>query len=60
MPNTREKLIEILLGKPNKCTFEQLADFLIANGVTFATDNNVPTKWISVKDRLPDRDGTWR
>lgn len=30
----REKLIEILLQKPNKCTFEQLADYLIANNVT--------------------------
>ena len=29
----REKMIEILLQKPNKCTFEQLADFLIANDV---------------------------
>ena len=57
MPNTREKLIEILLGKPNKCTFEQLADFLIAHGVTFATDNNVGDKWISVKDRLPEKNG---
>jgi hypothetical protein len=44
MDNTREKLIEILLQKPNKCTFEQLADFLIANGVTLATDNNVGDK----------------
>ena len=32
--DVREKLIDILLQKPNKCTFEQLADFLIANGVT--------------------------
>lgn len=27
---------------------------IIANGVTFATDNNVGDKWISVKDRLPE------
>ena len=32
--DVREKLIDILLQKPNKCTFEQLADFLIAHGVT--------------------------
>jgi hypothetical protein len=34
-------------------TVEDIADNLIANGVTFAEDINVPTKWISVKDRLP-------
>ena len=45
--DVREKLIDILLQKPNKCTFEQLADFLIANGVTVQ-------EWISVKDRLPE------
>lgn len=32
--DVREKLVEVLLQKPNKCTFEQLADFLIENGVT--------------------------
>ena len=31
----------------SKCTFEQLADFLIAHGVTVQ-------EWISVKDRLPE------
>ena len=50
--DTREKLIEILLQKPNKCTFEQLADFLIANGVTVI-------EWISVKDRLLEEDGEY-
>ena len=50
MPNTREKLIELLI----KCgvwgaskTVGDIADHLIANGVTVQ-------KWISVKDRLPD------
>ena len=33
--------------------FESMADHLIANGVTFATDNNVGT-WIPVTDRLPE------
>jgi hypothetical protein len=37
----------------------RIADHLIANGVTFAGDINVPTKWISVKDRLPDKDGCY-
>ena len=29
------------------------ADHLLANGVTFATDNNVGGKWIPVTERLP-------
>ena len=32
------------------------ADFLIANGVTFAEDDNVPIKWIQVTERLPEED----
>lgn len=50
----REKLIELLMQKgfgEEGATIA--ADHLIANGVTFATDNNVVGKWI-------DRDGkTW-
>lgn len=40
-----------------KCAFcerVEIADRLIANGVTFAKDTNVPSKWISVEDRLPE------
>ena len=53
MPNTREKLIELVsqvqyLGGLE----EKIADHLIANGVTIATDNN---KWIPVTERLPER-----
>lgn len=33
--------------------FQQVADNLIANGVNFATDNNVGSKWIPVTERLP-------
>ena len=66
MPNTREKLIE-LLKESKLCskrfddqysdgTIAIISDHLIANGVTFATDNNVGDKWISVKDRLPEGD----
>ena len=35
---------------------ERIADHLIANGVTVqdGKDANVPTKWISVNDRLPE------
>jgi hypothetical protein len=66
MPNTREKLIELLetVVSPNEvlCDGEVLvstarvADHLIANGVTFATDNNVGSKWIPVTERLPEKD----
>ena len=55
--DVREKLVELLRNSPhldtvkgykgNDCTFEQGADWLIANGVTVQ-------EWISVKDRLPE------
>ena len=48
MPNTRETLIK-LIDECIYCTNGQLADYLIANGVTVQ-------EWISVKDRLPDND----
>ena len=58
MPNTKEKgkLIEVLskhipYGYATLCL---IAEELMAEGVTFATDNNVGDKWISVKDRLPE------
>ena len=64
MPNTREKLIELLetVVSPKEllCDGEVLvstsrvADHLIAHGVTFATDNNVGSKWIPVTERLPE------
>lgn len=40
-----------------KCAFcerVEIAGRLIANGVTFAKDTNVPSKWISVEEGLPD------
>lgn len=64
----REKLIELMrqvdacicnLCDGSEEAFDHsagiLADHLIANGVTFATDNNVGGKWIPVTERLPDR-----
>ena len=77
MPNTREKLIELMFvgqvladamcdkqeecdkcqySAPNACRCGFIADHLIANGVTFATDNNVGSKWIPVTERLPEAD----
>lgn len=54
--DVREKLVELLRNSPhldtvkgykgNDCTFEQGADWLIANGVTVQ-------EWISVEDKLP-------
>ena len=38
---------------------KELAMQLIANGVTFATDNNDGSKWISVTERLPEENGTY-
>lgn len=65
MPDTREKLVELigtteygngsLIGNNFQTGFiERIADHLIANGVTFATDNNVTSKWIPVTERLPE------
>lgn len=33
-----------------------LVDHLLANGVTFATDTNVGSKWIPVTEKLPEHD----
>lgn len=57
MPNTREKLIELLQSSPTDIMGNHgvgaLADHLIANGVTIATDNS---KWTPVTERLPEND----
>ena len=63
MPNTREKLIELicstkygngsLIGKNFQKGFvEKIADHLIANGVTVQ-------KWIPVTDKKPNKKGTY-
>ena len=66
--NDREKLIELLLSVPVPQKYEvairngkrlisagMVADHLIANGVTFATDKNDGGKWIPVSERLPEQ-----
>lgn len=55
MTSDREKLIELLgdYFDIGDCTPEDIADHLIANGVTFAKDTDVPSKWISVDDEMP-------
>ena len=71
----REKLIELLVDVPvnyelcmrimGHCPtietpcYECLADYLLANGVTFAKDIDVPSKWISVGDEKPKRRGEY-
>ena len=50
--DVKEKMVELLRNSPHldtisDCTFEQGADWLIANGVTVQ-------EWIPVKDRLPE------
>ena len=62
MPNTREKLIELLedrrleasevCGSMNKGFGAWYADHLIASGVTIQ-------KWIPVTERLPDKNGEY-
>lgn len=60
--DVREKLVELLRNSPHldivkgykgsDCTFEQGADWLVAHGVT-------AQEWISVDDRLPDKNGRY-
>lgn len=53
----REKLAELLHSiceNHAPCSMEVVANQLIANGVTFATDTNDGCKWISVEKEKPD------
>ena len=56
MPNTREKLIELLGKTPgigwSDSARRMVADHLIAHGVT-------AQEWISVKERLPEESGDY-
>lgn len=48
--DVREKLVELLKTQfYDEYEFEEIADFLIAHGVTVQ-------EWISVEDRLPEKD----
>ena len=58
----RERLIELCKTacSPLNCEkygekpcFECVADYLLVNGATFVTDNNVGSKWIPVTERFP-------
>ena len=58
--DVRKKLVELLQDEnnpvwkwfPNNASMMQLADYLASNGVTVQ-------EWISVKDRLPEKDGAY-
>ena len=41
-------------GRLTPWTARDIADHLIANGVTFAKDTDVSSKWIGVEDDKPD------
>lgn len=53
----REKLadlIEDILDFLDWDSAYDTADYLLESGVTFATDNNVGSRWIPVTERLPE------
>ena len=52
--DVREKLVELMRQSDHsgKWMYEELADHMIAHGVTVQ-------EWISVKDRLPERTGSY-
>lgn len=62
--DVREKLIELLTHDDCPLLWMQgevgnLADYLIANGVTFATDNSVGDKETPVADKLSATSTKW-
>lgn len=64
----REKLLALIQKAKDECANdysdhtenEYIADTLLDNGVTFATDTNDGCKWIGVEDRLPEIVSTTR
>lgn len=62
MPGNREKLIELLDAfgvYDDWYSNNEIADYLIDNGVIIATYNNVGDKWIPVTERLPEESGKY-
>jgi len=60
----RKKLAFLLSTSPHLDvvdgrSYEKAAEDLIANGVAFAKDTDVPSKWISVEDEKPKRRGEY-
>lgn len=50
--DVREKLVELLCQEYQYATYEDMADGMIANGVTVQ-------KWIPVTERLPEESGKY-
>ena len=50
----RQKLIALINHEVVMYFAERIADHLITNGVTFATDTNVGDKFVPTAERLPD------
>ena len=50
----RERLIKLMRSARDLATLDREADFLLANGVTFATDTNVGSRWTRVEDEKPE------
>jgi hypothetical protein len=55
----REKLIDIVETHADFLDWDTKEDMVDSIMDAFATDNNVGSKWISVKDRLPEKDGNY-
>ncbi len=54
----RDRLVELLSQKGFGVEGATIAaDYLIAHGVTFGEDTNVPTGWITVSERSPEESG---
>lgn len=56
LKNALDEQYEISL---NDCFFRELAYQMVANGVTFATDNNDGGKWVPVTEGLPKYTGIY-
>ena len=59
MPNTREKLIDIVEYYADFLDWERKEDIVDRIMELPATDNNVGDKWIPVTERLPEEDGDY-
>ncbi len=66
MPNTREKLIEVIRNFNSKIVpyyAEEIADKLISNGVTIQSEpltncqQSVAYKWLATAERMPQEKG---
>ena len=63
--DVKEKLVELvkraITDWEHGDVSEIIADYLLSNGVTVQSDKdiNVPSNWIPVTERMPDKDGDY-